>query len=161
MLPIPQLNTSAYARRGFDVIATANDRDKGMNKLSAALNRRFNVVILPLPDNMDEEVVIVTKRVAEMAVWLELTAPRKSPVCWPSSANCGRGRRWMVKQRLSRRRARSLRPRRLQRCWAGFHMPPFFYERNFSADELAPTVMGAIIKKPVQDKAVLEDTLKR
>src|ERR1043166_3238438 len=60
MMPIPELNTSIYAVRGFNVIATANNRDKGVNELSSALKRRFNVVVLPLPDDMDQEIAIVT-----------------------------------------------------------------------------------------------------
>ena len=31
------------------MIATANDRDRGVNELSSALRRRFNTVVLPLP----------------------------------------------------------------------------------------------------------------
>jgi MoxR-like ATPase len=48
-LPIPELNHAVQAVRGFNLIATANDRDKGVNELSAALRRRFNTVVLPLP----------------------------------------------------------------------------------------------------------------
>lgn len=47
MLPIPELNEAVYAQKGFNIIATANNRDKGVNELSAALKRRFNVVVLP------------------------------------------------------------------------------------------------------------------
>ena len=46
-LPIPELNTEVQARKGFNVIATANNRDKGVNELSSALMRRFNTVVLP------------------------------------------------------------------------------------------------------------------
>ena len=49
MLPIPELDTEVAAIRGFNVIATANDRDRGVNELSSALRRRFNTVVLPLP----------------------------------------------------------------------------------------------------------------
>src|SRR4051812_39528970 len=44
-LPVPELNTEVQAIRGFNVIATANNRDKGVNELSSALKRRFNTVI--------------------------------------------------------------------------------------------------------------------
>ncbi len=54
------------AAQGFNVIATANDRDKGVNELSSALKRRFNTVVLPLPDDADEEVEIVRRRVAAL-----------------------------------------------------------------------------------------------
>src|SRR5947207_1295095 len=49
LLPIPEINSAVAAVRGFNLIATANTRDKGVNELSSALKRRFNVVVLPLP----------------------------------------------------------------------------------------------------------------
>lgn len=71
-LPVPELDLAIRARRGFNVIATANDRDRGVNDLSAALKRRFNVVVLPLPDDVDEEVEIVRMRVDQLGRSLEL-----------------------------------------------------------------------------------------
>ena len=76
MMPIPELNTAVYAQRGFNIIATANNRDKGVNELSSALKRRFNVVVLPLPNNAEQEVAIIVKRVGEMAQSLDLPAPK-------------------------------------------------------------------------------------
>ncbi len=37
MLPIPELGDEVQAVKGFNVIATANNRDKGVNELSSAL----------------------------------------------------------------------------------------------------------------------------
>ena len=71
-LPIPELGEEVQARRGFNVVATANDRDKGVNELSSALKRRFNTVVLPLPDDAEEEVEIVRQRVAALGQQLEL-----------------------------------------------------------------------------------------
>jgi MoxR-like ATPase len=71
-LPIPELGQETQAIRGFNVIATANDRDKGINELSSALRRRFNTVVMPLPDNEDDEVSIVTTRVADLSSSLDL-----------------------------------------------------------------------------------------
>jgi MoxR-like ATPase len=65
-LPIPELGGEVQAVRGFNVIATANDRDRGVNELSSALRRRFNTVVLPVPASAEEEVGIVTRRVAEL-----------------------------------------------------------------------------------------------
>jgi len=72
MMPIPELNEAVYGRRGFNVIATANNRDKGVNDLSSALKRRFNVVVLPAPATLEEETGIVVKRVLEIGSSLEL-----------------------------------------------------------------------------------------
>ncbi len=71
-LPVPELGIEVQAVKGFSVIATANDRDRGVNDLSSALRRRFNTVVLPLPASEDEEVDIVTRRVAQLGQSLEL-----------------------------------------------------------------------------------------
>jgi len=71
-LPIPELGIEVQARPGFNVIATANDRDRGVNELSSALRRRFNTVVLPLPSGVEEEVGIVASRVADLGRSLEL-----------------------------------------------------------------------------------------
>jgi MoxR-like ATPase len=74
LLPIPELNQEVQAIKGFNVIATANDRDRGVNDLSSALKRRFNTVVLPLPATADEEVTIVQQRVHSLGQALELPA---------------------------------------------------------------------------------------
>ena len=71
-MPVPELNSEVAATRGFNVIATANDRDRGVNDLSSALRRRFNTVVLPLPDTADEEIAIVAQRVNELGAALPL-----------------------------------------------------------------------------------------
>ena len=43
-LSVPELNLEIPAKKGFSIIATANTRDKGVNEMSAALKRRFNIV---------------------------------------------------------------------------------------------------------------------
>jgi MoxR-like ATPase len=71
-LPIPELSTEVQAVRGFNIVATANNRDRGVNELSAALRRRFNTVVLPLPDDLEQEVEIVRQRVAALGETLAL-----------------------------------------------------------------------------------------
>jgi MoxR-like ATPase len=71
-LPVPELGDEVQAVKGFNVIATANDRDRGVNELSSALRRRFNTVVLPVPGTVDEEVGIVSQRVASLGRALEL-----------------------------------------------------------------------------------------
>jgi MoxR-like ATPase len=73
-LSIPELSTEVAARKGFSIIATANTRDRGVNDMSAALKRRFNIVVLPTPKSLETEVDIVRKRVTELASSLSLRA---------------------------------------------------------------------------------------
>lgn len=71
-LPIPELGQEVQAVRGFNLIATANDRDRGVNDLSSALRRRFNTVVLPLPETTEAEVEIVSRRVDQIGRSLDL-----------------------------------------------------------------------------------------
>lgn len=73
-ISIPELKSEAPAKRGFSIIATANTRDKGVNDMSAALKRRFNIIVLPTPKTIESEIEIVSKRVRDLAVNLELKA---------------------------------------------------------------------------------------
>jgi len=73
-LPVPELGQEVQAVRGFNLIATANDRDRGVNDLSSALRRRFNTVVLPLPATPEEEVAIVSRRVDQIGRSLDLPA---------------------------------------------------------------------------------------
>src|SRR6187399_97039 len=73
-LPIPELNSEVQSTKGFNIIATANNRDKGVNDLSSALKRRFNTVILPVPDSIDEEIDIVRRRVESFEKVMEVPA---------------------------------------------------------------------------------------
>jgi MoxR-like ATPase len=71
-MPVPELGDEVQAVKGFNVIATANDRDRGVNELSSALRRRFNTVVLPVPADVNDEIDIVTRRVAALGAALEL-----------------------------------------------------------------------------------------
>src|SRR5690349_22575667 len=79
-LPVPELGLEVQARKGFNVIATANNRDKGVNELSSALTRRFNTVVLPVPESTEDEVAIVERRVADLGHALELPAASPAAV---------------------------------------------------------------------------------
>lgn len=71
---VPELEYELPAKRGFSIIATANTRDKGVNEMSAALKRRFNIVVLPSPADIQTEIDIVKTRVTQLSANLELKA---------------------------------------------------------------------------------------
>ena len=73
-ISVPELAVEVAAKKGFSVIATANTRDKGFNEMSAALKRRFNIVVLPAPANLDSEMEIVRTRVTQLSENLDLNA---------------------------------------------------------------------------------------
>ncbi|MDR2113074.1 MAG: AAA family ATPase [Candidatus Accumulibacter sp.] len=163
MMPIAELNSAIYARRGFNVIATANNRDKGVNELSSALKRRFNVVVLPLPDDMEQEVAIVARRVNEMALGLALPVPRNAQEEIARVLTIFRelrsGATLDGKTTLKTPSGSLSTAEAIATLVGGLSQAAWFNDGRLTARELAASVVGAVIKDPVQDKAVLEEYL--
>lgn len=71
VLAVPELagdDGMLYARDGFNVVATANTRDLGVNEMSAALKRRFNFeTVFPIADSKTEVALVrdETRRLLE------------------------------------------------------------------------------------------------
>ncbi len=75
-IAIPELPDAnmVWAQPGFNIIATANTRDQGVNELSAALKRRFNYIHIPIVADKATEVNIVQQRSAELVEHYKLPA---------------------------------------------------------------------------------------
>ena len=71
---VPELNSIITGRKGFNVIATANTRDRGVNEMSSALKRRFNFVTVPVLENLQQEIAVVVKRTEELKTDYEIEA---------------------------------------------------------------------------------------
>lgn len=162
-LPVPELDTEVQAARGFNVIATANNRDKGVNELSSALRRRFNTVVLPLPDTLEQEVEIVRTRVAAVGRTLELPADlqalaeieRVVTVFRELRSGATLDRRTTVKSpsaTLSTAEAISVMTN-------GTALAAHFGDGAVRADDVAAGLTGAIVKDPVQDRLVWQEYL--
>ncbi|MFI6866801.1 AAA family ATPase [Nocardia sp. NPDC050406] len=68
VLAVPELGEMAYATEGFNVIATANTRDRGVNDMSAALKRRFNFeTVFPITDFEAELALVQSEAEALLA----------------------------------------------------------------------------------------------
>ncbi|UJR85120.1 ATP-binding protein [Sandaracinus amylolyticus] len=61
-LSVPELGRLEHARPGFNVIATANLRDRGVSEMSAALKRRFNFEQVPPIAVLEHEIALVKRR---------------------------------------------------------------------------------------------------
>jgi len=69
LITVPELSGDdgvVMARPGFNVVATANTRDRGVNDMSAALKRRFNFETVPPLDDLQEEARVVRERVTSL-----------------------------------------------------------------------------------------------
>lgn len=69
VLAVPEMAGSGrmlYAEQGFNVVATANTRDRGVNEMSAALKRRFNFETVPPIAEIRRELELVQRETTRM-----------------------------------------------------------------------------------------------
>jgi len=162
-LPVPELNSEIQARKGFNVIATANDRDRGVNELSSALKRRFNTVVLPLPETVEEEVEIVRLRVESIGRALEL--PAEPPALEEIRRvvtifrELREGKTADGKTKLKSPTGSLSTAEAISVINNGLAMAAHFGDGRLTAHDLASSVVGAVVKDPVQDRTVWREYL--
>ncbi|MET0579947.1 MAG: AAA family ATPase [Ilumatobacteraceae bacterium] len=163
VLPVPELNTEVAAVHGFNLIATANDRDRGINELSSALRRRFNTVVLPLPATAEEEMAIVAQRVAELGTALALPAvPAASDEIRrvvtifrelrDGSTEDGRTSLKVPTGTLSTAEAISV-------VTNGLALAAHFGDGTLRAADLAGGIVGAVVRDPLHDDVAWREYL--
>ncbi|UOE47085.1 AAA family ATPase [Mucilaginibacter sp. SMC90] len=163
MLPVPELNIEVQAVKGFNIIATANNRDKGVNELSSALKRRFNTVILPLPDSVEEEIDIVRRRVESFEKVMEL--PAEPPALQEIRRIVTIFRELRAGVTLDGKTKIKVPSGTLSTAEAisvvnsGLSMAAYFGDGQLKAADLAAGIIGSVIKDPVQDKLVWQEYL--
>ena len=162
-LPVPELGMEVQARPGFNLIATANDRDRGVNDLSSALRRRFNTVVLPLPSSAEEELGIVTKRVAELGRSLDL------PEATDAIAEIRRvvtvfrelrqGHTEDNKTSLKTPSATLSAAEAISVVTNGLALAAHFGDGVLRAEDVAAGIVGAVVKDPVADQVIWQEYL--
>ncbi len=162
-LPIPELGIEVQARRGFNLIATANDRDRGVHEMSAALRRRFNTVVLPLPTSLEEEVRIVQQRVAAMGQVLELP-PESAPLAEIRRLvtifrELRNGKTEDGRTKLKSPTATLSPAEAISVIHQGQALAVHFGSGCLSARDLAAGVVGAVVKEPATDAPIWAEYL--
>ncbi|MFI9810756.1 ATP-binding protein [Saccharothrix variisporea] len=162
-LPVPELGLQVQAVPGFTVIATANDRDRGVNQMSSALARRFNTVVLPPPATEDDEVRIVASRAAELGRALELPA---EPPALEEVRRVVRIFRELRNGSTVDGRTQLKRPsgslstaEAISVVTSGMALAGHFGDGTITADELASGLQGAVVKDRVSDTAAWQEYL--
>jgi MoxR-like ATPase len=163
MMPIPELSTEVQAVEGFNVIATANNRDKGVNELSGALKRRFNTVILPVPETMKEEVEIVQRRVASLSKTYKMPAEVPALKEIQRIVTIFRELRSGItadgKTKIKSPTGTLSTAEAISVVNSGLALAAHFGDGRLSAQDVASSLVGAVVKDPVQDKIVWNEYL--
>jgi MoxR-like ATPase len=160
-LPIPELGDEVQAKKGFNVIATANNRDRGVNELSSALKRRFNTVVLPVPQTAEEEVDIVHRRVESLGRALELpTEPAgleeiRRVVSIFRELRDGKTEDGKTKLKLPSGTMSTAEA--ISVVSQGLALAAHFGDGRLRAGDLAAGLVGVVVKDPVQDRIVWQE----
>ncbi len=162
-IAIPELGKEIPAQRGFSIIATANTRDRGVNDMSSALKRRFNIIILPSPANLETEVSIVTKRVAEISNNYKLRANLPSNEAVEKIVTIFRelrqGKTLDEKQKLKSPSGVISTAEAISLITNSMALAASFGDGTITDEDLAAGLQGAVVKDEDKDKIVWKEYL--
>jgi len=168
-IAINELGRQVFARRGFSLIATANTRDKGVNEMSAALKRRFNIVVLQPPADLQTEMDIVSKRVSEIATNYDIKAKpptnneiEKVVTVFRELRN---GQSLDGKQKIKSPSGVTSTAEAISLLTSAMSLASCFGQGSIQEKDIAAGLAGAIIKDEERDRAVwleyLENIMKK
>jgi hypothetical protein len=160
-IAVPELPDAnmVFAKPGFNIIATANTRDQGVNDLSAALKRRFNYIHIPIVGDQKTEVAIVQQRSSELLERYELPTKIAPPVIELLSTVFREMRDGKTNDGVSIKKPSTT----LSTAEAiGVALDAALYARFFGsgkigAQHIARNLIGSIVKEDLNDLAVLKE----
>lgn len=163
VISIPELKSEVPAKKGFSIIATANTRDKGVNDMSAALKRRFNIIVLPTPKTIESEIEIVSKRVRDLACNLELKAKVPTPEAIEKVVTIFRelrmGQTLDGKAKLKTPSGVLSTAEAISVLANSMALAGNFGNGEVSANDLASAIQGSVVKDEEKDRVVWQEYL--
>jgi MoxR-like ATPase len=160
LIMIPELGEQVSARKGFNIIATANTRDRGINEMSSALKRRFNFVHIPVINDLDLEMQIVSKRTRELQNEFEIKGTFSKDIVQMLTTVFQELRDGKTKDGKTKIKQPSTvlsAAEMISVLFNGVILSTHFGENAVTPEELARSVIGAISKENQQDKETLSD----
>lgn len=162
MMAVPELNLEIRAKKGFNLIATSNDRDRGTYPLSDALKRRFNVVHLPLPQDPETETRIIKMRleqdVTELGSELDHICPEKEiKRLVQIFRELREGETLDGKQKVKPPQNVLSTAEAISAIRQSIYLATYFGSGQVTAKEIAITLPGSIVKDEDRDGPAWED----
>ncbi|WP_051302987.1 ATP-binding protein [Comamonas composti] len=161
VMAVPELageHGMLYAREGFNIIATANTRDRGVNEMSAALKRRFDFeTVFPIL-NFDSELALVQEASARLLAQSGIPQTLPAPVLEllvttfrdlrGASDSGGSGAMDKLSAVMSTAEAVNVAHAVGVRAW-------FLEQREGSPQDLVDCIAGTVVKDNADDRAKL------
>ena len=162
-IAVPELPDAnmVFAKPGFNVIATANSRDQGVNELSAALKRRFNYIHIPIVGDQKTEIAIVRERSKELIERYKIPGKLEEPVLAVLATVFREMRNGTTADGQSFQKPSTT----LSTAEAiGVALDSAIYARYFGSGavgvaEIAQNLVGSIVKEDLADLQVLKEYL--
>jgi MoxR-like ATPase len=160
-LSIPELSKEVPASKGFSVIATANTRDRGVNDMSAALKRRFNIVVLPSPATLEMEMDIVRRRVRDLSSSLDIKAALPTDEAIEKVVTIFRelrtGQTLDGKSKVKSPSGVLSTAEAISVLAGSMALAANFGTGSVSAEDLASSIQGAVVKDEDKDKTIFQE----
>lgn len=160
-LSIPELSKEVPAAKGFSVIATANTRDRGVNDMSAALKRRFNIVVLPSPATLEMEMDIVRRRVRDLSSSLDIKAALPTDEAIEKVVTIFRelrtGQTLDGKSKVKSPSGVLSTAEAISVLAGSMALAANFGTGSVSAEDLASSIQGAVVKDEDKDKTIFQE----
>ncbi|UQZ89864.1 hypothetical protein C4J81_11835 [Deltaproteobacteria bacterium Smac51] len=163
VMAVPELagdNSMLYAAEGFNIIATANTRDRGVNEMSAALKRRFDFeTVFPIMD-FSQEMELVQEASARLLEKSGIPVKLPEPVLEllvttfrdlrpGGAAHSGSSNMDSMKAVMSTAEAINVAHAVGVKAW-------FLYDRAGCPADLVDSIVGTVIKDDADDRARLK-----
>jgi MoxR-like ATPase len=160
-IAVPELpdHNMVWAKPGFNIIATANTRDQGVNELSAALKRRFNYIHIPVIADQKTEIQVVQQRSAELMQRYQLPAKIAPPIIELLATVFRELRQGQTTDGVSiKKPSTSVSTAEAigVALDAALHAR-FFGSGQVGSGDIARNLMGSIVKEDLADLAVLKE----
>jgi MoxR-like ATPase len=160
-LSIPELSKEIPAAKGFSIIATANTRDRGVNDMSAALKRRFNIVVLPSPATLEMEMDIVRRRVRDLSSSLDIKAALPTDEAIEKVVTIFRelrtGQTLDGKSKVKSPSGVLSTAEAISVLAGSMALAANFGTGSVSAEDLASSIQGAVVKDEDKDKTIFQE----
>lgn len=158
VMMIPEMNQELFANRGFNVIATANSRDRGVNEMSSALKRRFNFETVAPIDNLKLETEIIKKETEKLLKYNHIHQDVQYDIAEMLAITFHELRNGVGQQgeRLEKMSTSMSTAEAIAVCYAASLNAHYYGTGETTPKDLAKNISGSIIKDNYDDIATLK-----
>lgn len=159
VMNIPELSEGVlFAKPGFNIIATANIRDKGVNEMSSALKRRFNFETIKPIGNVKMEAQIIQAQASSLLMYSGVEAEVDIDVVELLATTFMELRTGMTKEGYKIDIPQSvMSTAEAVSVYVQSAMTSYYYDQKFiSLSRLVQNMLGTVAKENSKDLQVLK-----